>query len=242
MLNSVIIADCGTISNVINACTAFGTIGAVIVGIFGNRIRAWFEKPKLKIDFNFNAPNDTEEDEHSSSDQKHHKREYCIEVANRGKTIAKSCLLIMDKLYKQRRDGNEYVLEKNFFSAPLRWFGNASASSDIRKKMSSYVNWLSITENPDMRGDSNSSRKYQQSNVKISMELHFAGNCVDYSFSPGTYIFEIKTCADNVDPISQWLEIYWDPSCTWQELGNPQKFKIKTIGKKDFEERCGGAK
>ena len=241
MLNTVIIA-CSTTSNIINACTAIGTIGAVIVGIFGTRIRAWFEKPKLKIDFKFNAPNDTEEDEHSSSDQKHHKREYCIEVANSGKSIAKSCLLIMDELYKQRRDGNEYVLEKNFFSAPLRWFGNTSASSDIRKKMSSYVNWLSIIETPDMKGDSNSSKKHQQPNVKISMALHFANNRDDYSFSPGTYIFEIKTCADNVDPISRWVEIYWDPSCTWQELNNPRKFKIKTIDKKEFEKRCGGAK
>ena len=229
MLNPII-ADCNVTSNIINAFTAIGTIGAVIVGIFGNRIRAWFIKPKLEIDFRLDTPDKTEVAKDSSSDQKYHKREYCIKVSNNGKTIAKGCQLIIGELYKRRGDG-KYVLEKNFFSAPLQWFGNTSASLDIGKKMSSYVNWLSIDDAKDANGDNNSSGTNSTPN-SISVLLRFANNNNSYSLHPGTYAFEIKTCADNIDPISNRIEVFWDPSCTWGDLDDPQKFEIKTIDEK----------
>lgn len=229
------------LSVIANCFVAIGTIGAVIVGIFGNRIRAWFIKPKLEVDFRFNAPDNTEVDMPSSSDQKHHKREYYIKVLNNGRAIASNCQLVIDELYKQRRDGNEYVLEKNFFSAPLSWFNKANSLSNIGKGMSLYVNWLAINEFTDVNEDSNSMDTSSTSNL-ISVLLRFANNDNSYSLSPGTYVFEIKTCADNIDPIFNCVEIFLAPSCTWKELDSPQKFMIKTISKRDFVKRCGGKK
>ncbi len=230
------------LSVVANCFVAIGTIGAVIVGIFGSRIRAWILKPKLSIDLRLDNPEILFENNHSSSNRDaSQKKEYRIKILNSGKAVATNCQLLVDELYKQRSDGNSWDIGKNFFSASLSWIGHTEVASNIGQNMSSYVHLLTIKDRLDANEDMNSSNININSS-SISIVLSFANNNCTYTFLPGTYMFEIKTYADNISPHSHYLEIFLAPKCTWNDLDNPQKFKIRTVDKKYFRERCGGEK
>lgn len=221
---------------VTNCFVAIGTIGAVFVGIFGNSIRNFFIRPKIKVDFRFDDPIDKEENK-SNSFNKSHERKYCIKILNEGRAIATNCQLVIDELYKQRRDGNAWVCEKRFFSSSLLWLNNVSVLN-IGQNMSSYVQFLSIEDDLDKSDDRGNNIIPMQRDENVRMALCLANN--KCSLSSGTYILEVKTYADNIYPISNYFEIFLDPSCNWKNLNLQKCFKLTLLNKKEFEKRIGG--
>lgn len=233
----------GELSVIVNFFTAIGTIGAVIVGIFGEQIRARFIRPKISIDLRLDDPTDEKESNCNSSDQKsNRKRDYRIKILNKGRALATNCQLTIEELYKQRSDGNAWEREENFFSAPLPWYDktNANVLANIGQNRSSYVQFITIGDELDFNDDSVSNNEVPSLEC-ISVTLCFATRS-NYFFGPGTYIFEVKTCADNMTPLSNYLEVFLAPSCSWEDMKDGKNFKIKAIDKREFERRCGGRK
>ncbi len=229
------------LSIALDTLIAIGTIGAVVVGIFGVYIRSFFIKPKLtlEVDLKKNTTSDKETDVPSPEDsQSRNIRDYHIRVNNAGKATAKNCQASIDEVYEQREDGNSWELKKRLFSVPLLWL-NDSDSFHIRKGMSSYIRLLHVQEemNSNNSADSSNSNQTQSNPTSMSMIFCFSQKNISLSLMPGTYIFELKVYADDVSPVTEYIEVFWKKGCSWQHLDNKQCFNIRAISEQEFKSR-----
>ncbi len=231
------------LSVILDTLIAIGTIGAVVVGIFGVYIRSLFIRPKLtlEVDLKKNTVSDKETDIPSPGDsQSRNVRNYHIRVNNTGKATAKNCQASIDEVYEQREDGNSWELKKRLFSVPLLWLNN-NDSFHIRKRMSSYIRLLHVQEeiNSKDSADGSNSNLTQSTPTSMSMSFCFSQKNISLSLIPGTYIFELKVYADDVSPVTKYIEVFWKKGCSWQHLDNIHYFNIRAITEKEFKNRKG---
>lgn len=134
---------------------AVGTIGAVLVALFGEAIRRWHKRPRLEIEFENSPPCCATvqkelifDEEGKFTGKVRDRKSYHIRVRvrNIGRSVAKSCKgEFVEIMHKDKKSSRE-----DFYPVMLSWPESPTGYSDINPKESEYLALLTTYEDNDI--------------------------------------------------------------------------------------------
>lgn len=208
----------------VNAVLALITLCAVIVALFQERLKRFFNRAKLKIEI-IPSPPDCHQIQLTTTDGTSLKSLYLrLRITNIGSTAAENVEIIPVQVKKMRDDGS-WAIVGTFLPISLVWSHFAPATNVIRVPVGLFrhcdLGYL-VKKEP--------SQDAMLLVTSITQPNQVAGNQYPNIFLPGTYRFKLLLSGDNVVPISKELEIsfsQWDDNET---IMLQRRMKITEVG------------
>jgi hypothetical protein len=220
---------------------AVGTLAVAILAIFGQRVRSWFIRPKIKLAVAETSPfvERFEEEDTSVGGEKRTIYHVRIEVTNTGKEIARNCMILCNAVHRQRAGGAGFYELKQFVPKQFFWTSREQRL-DVVPKIPSYVNIAEISEpSPSVKGTGGAAILTQKECLQILVEAEGVKGRF-FRVENGKVILPAILYADNLPhPIKQFLEISWSGTCV--KDFSPSKFQVRLLDEKQGNALLGGA-
>jgi hypothetical protein len=212
---------------------AIGTIAAVIIALFNERIQRWLLRPKLRLSYWADTRCQyTESRGPQSGDPPHTRRCLRIEVLNQGKSNAVGVEVFARQLRSQESDGT-FSDEPTFVPANLLWASTDEMTQTITPKIPKYFNLCHII------GPQQDSLDEQLGSVvgTTKQDLYFdlGVHRQPLRATPGTYIVELVLGAGNVRATRWCIRVSYNG--TWPRDGVTWTRDILQIEIEELTER-----
>ena len=226
---------------VFNGLTAVGTVVVAILAVFGQRIRAWFVRPRLALAVGKTSPfvDRAETIDASASNSKRVSYAVRLQVINDGKETARNCKILCDSVYQEREKGSGFYLLRRFVPKEFFWTGSAQ-SKDVVPKLPSYVDIASIAEPVESASASVTSGTEQPKHA-LHILIEAEGTTGRYfCVGVGKFIYPLILYADNLPrPTKRYVEILWTGKAA-SDFGDAC-FDVRLLNEDEGYDLVGGA-
>jgi len=229
-----------TWSLVFTGVAAFGNFAIAILAIFGQQVRSWLTRLKIKSAVGEASPF-VERFEEEDTSAEHGKRTFYhirIEVTNMGREIARNCMILCNTVYRQRAGGAGFYELKKFVPKQFFWTSREQRL-DVAPKIPSYVNIAEISEpSPSVKGTGGVAAGLQSECLQILIEAEGVKGRF-FRVENGKVILPVILYADNLPrPIKQFVEICWNGACV--KDFSLDKFQVRMLDEKQGNALLGG--
>jgi hypothetical protein len=219
---------------------AVGTLAVAILAIFGQRVRSWIIRPRIRLSVGEGAPfvEKFEEEDASVAGGKRTIYHVRLEVANSGREIARNCTILCNTLHRQRAGGAGFYELKKFVPKQFFWTSREQRL-DVAPKIPSYVNIAEISEpSTSVKGTGGPAAAVQTECLQILIEAEGVKGRF-FRVENGKVVLPAILYADNLPrPIKHFVEISWNGTCV--KDFSPEKFQVRLIDEKQGESLIGG--
>lgn len=231
---------------IFNAMTAFGTLGAAILALFGDRIRSWLSRPVLNFRVDPKISPLVEQLELDDENSSGGKKKYCeirVEVANSGKDAARNCRARVNAIYKQKSTTNDFFPVKEFVPRYLYWAKKDTKSEeslDVLPKLPEYVVVGRLTEQETpITGGQQLSTVTRPTVFGLEVAVEPEGVKGRFCFiDEGKVVLPFLLYADNLRSYEQkYVEMFWDGKSI-DDFG-PEHFGVKLLSKSEGDAIIG---
>jgi hypothetical protein len=223
--------------------TAVGTIALAILAIFGHKIRAKFIRPQLELELKNSSPfrELIDEGESSDSSASHYYQEIRIKVINNGQESARNCKIIVDSIYLQRKNTNEFFKFKEFVPKEFYWLKSPKdKATDILPKIPTFALLAKIDETLNVGAQSQVKQNTLQTYSLYILVDAIGPKGQFISIDNGLVIFPIVIYAENISqPIKKFVEIFWDGDDP-NNLDD-SNFDVRLLSESDGKRKLGRA-
>ena len=225
------------LSYIFSGISALGTLILGVLAIFGNKIRAWFFRPKLDLELKNDLPFKEliRENEGSESDPERSYQELRLKVINNGHESGRNCKIFVDVIYMKRDSTSEFYKYKEFLPREFYWCSEPKKKTiDIFPKIPTYALIAQIKEKTKVSSQSSSqtSLSDESSNCLYLMVDSLGGEGSLIKFEKGVILFPLVLYSENISaPIKKFMKIFWDGS-ELSDLGAAH-FDMELLGEKD---------
>lgn len=205
--------------------TAIGTMGAVLVALFWNPIRKWWNRPQINISIANEEPFVeivSKDSINSSSVDKNMVIRVCI--TNKGKYTADYAALNVDE-YLKKRDADSGYVRKVFTPKQFKDCNNAKLSV-IAPHLKYYVDIASVQK---FQGMSSANEKGES---KQFYKLFLLGDGKSLQLGKGDFIIPLKFYSSRSGVSVAYLKILWDND---DFVINKDCFDVRMISEQEYK-------
>jgi len=225
-----------TLDIILNVIIALGSIGVMLLAVYGQNIRRWLFKPSIEVVFKPEKPfieqiKSTSESQNGATTERTCIR---IKVVNTGKETAFGCTAITDCIYEQDATHEKYIKLDDFVSLAYNWTPEYKSNSDrdsgvyLLQKVVTYINIAEISVDPAPK---NQNAGYgTQKSLKLNLENNDM-NGKYYPVNKKNILFPVKLFANNMKTIVVYVKIIChDPN---SDITNEANFNCTVISESD---------
>lgn len=217
----------------IQALVAIGTVAVAIMAIYGDAIKEFIFRPKIRIETGSQTPFVEKIALTSAGQASGEIVKIRIKIINYGGSIGRSCVALIEKIFKKRTDNQTFHTIKSIAPANLLWL-SGNPKYDLRSSMPSYVEIARIekvevaSENPS----SDITARPTTPQFELFVSVQEAGQRGVYvKLGKGTFAIPVVVNPENSSrPLSVFIEIFWDGSRIADYL-DESHFYIKLLEK-----------
>lgn len=205
--------------------TAIGTLGAVLVALFWNPIRKWWNRPQINISIANEEPFVeivSKDSINSSSVDKNMVIRVCI--TNKGKYSADYAALNVDE-YLKKRDADSGYVRKVFTPKQFKDCNNAKLSV-IAPHLKYYVDIASVQK---FQGMASANEKGES---KQFYKLFLLGDGKSLQLGKGDFIIPLKFYSSRSGVSVAYLKILWDND---DFVINKDCFDVRMISEQEYK-------
>lgn len=205
--------------------TAIGTLGAVLVALFWNPIRKWWNRPQINISIANEEPFVeivSKDSINSSSVDKNMVIRVCI--TNKGKYTADYAALNVDE-YLKKRDADSGYVRKVFTPKQFKDCNNAKLSV-IAPHLKYYVDIASVQK---FQGMASANEKGES---KQFYKLFLLGDGKSLQLGKGDFIIPLKFYSSRSGVSVEYLKILWDND---DFVINKDCFDVRMISEQEYK-------
>jgi hypothetical protein len=205
--------------------TAIGTLGAVLVALFWNPIRKWWNRPQINITIANEEPFVeivSKDSINSSSVDKNMVIRVCI--TNKGKYSADYAALNVDE-YLKKRDADSGYVRKVFTPKQFKDCNNAKLSV-IAPHLKYYVDIASVQK---FQGMASANEKGES---KQFYKLFLLGDGKSLQLGKGDFIIPLKFYSSRSGVSVAYLKILWDND---DFVINKDCFDVRMISEQEYK-------
>lgn len=205
--------------------TAIGTMGAVLVALFWNPIRKWWNRPQINISIANEEPFVeivSKDSINSSSVDKDMVIRVCI--TNKGKYTADYAALNVDE-YLKKRDADSGYVRKVFTPKQFKDCNNAKLSV-IAPHLKYYVDIASVQK---FQGMASANEKGES---KQFYKLFLLGDGKSLQLGKGDFIIPLKFYSSRSGVYVAYLKILWDND---DFVINKDCFDVRMISEQEYK-------
>lgn len=205
--------------------TAIGTLGAVLVALFWNPIRKWWNRPQINISIANEEPFVeivSKDSINSSSVDKNMVIRVCI--TNKGKYTADYAALNVDE-YLKKRDADSGYVRKVFTPKQFKDCNNAKLSM-IAPHLKYYVDIASVQK---FQGMASANEKGES---KQFYKLFLLGDGKSLQLGKGDFIIPLKFYSSRSGVSVAYLKILWDND---DFVINKDCFDVRMISEQEYK-------
>lgn len=205
--------------------TAIGTLGAVLVALFWNPIRKWWNRPQINISIANEEPFVeivSKDSINSSSVDKNMVIRVCI--TNKGKYTADYAALNVDE-YLKKRDADSGYVRKVFTPKQFKDCNNAKLSV-IAPYLKYYVDIASVQK---FQGMASANEKGES---KQFYKLFLLGDGKSLQLGKGDFIIPLKFYSSRSGVSVAYLKILWDND---DFVINKDCFDVRMISEQEYK-------
>lgn len=205
--------------------TAIGTMGAVLVALFWNPIRKWWNRPQINISIANEEPFVeiiSKDSINSSSVDKNMVIRVCI--TNKGKYTADYAALNVDE-YLKKRDADSGYVRKVFTPKQFKDCNNAKLSV-IAPHLKYYVDIASVQK---FQGMASANEKGES---KQFYKLFLLGDGKSLQLGKGDFIIPLKFYSSRSGVSVAYLKILWDND---DFVINKDCFDVRMISEQEYK-------
>jgi hypothetical protein len=205
--------------------TAIGTMGAVLVALFWNPIRKWWNRPQINISIANEEPFVeivSKDSINSSSVDKNMVIRVCI--TNKGKYTADYAALNVDE-YLKKRDADSGYVRKVFTPKQFKDCNNAKLSV-IAPHLKYYVDIASVQK---FQGMASANEKGES---KQFYKLFLLGDGKSLQLGRGDFIIPLKFYSSRSGVSVAYLKILWDND---DFVINKDCFDVRMISEQEYK-------
>ena len=222
--------------------TAIGTIAIAILAIFGNRIRSWIIRPRIKLAVGEASPfiERIEKDDSSTEDGKNVSYKIRLEIQNIGREVARNSSVLCNTVHRQRDVGSGFYELKKFVPKQFFWT-TRDQRLDVTPKIPSYLSIAEISEpTQSVSGNDQNLTVSQERCLQIRIEAEGVKGRF-YRVKNGKILFPAIFYTDNLPkPIMHYIEICWNGTSV--DSFSAENFQIQLLSEKAGKELLGGGK
>lgn len=220
---------------VFDGLNALGSLVIACLALFGDRIRGWLVRPRIRIECGTGGPFVEQTTETNSSDEAIEKLVVRLRLTNTGRSSAKYCRVLVHDIYKKRGDGSVYI-KSDLLPTDIIW--PTERPQDILRDVPYYLNLAEVREDErvgtvDAQGNGKSGRACLYICVEsagVKGAFHRIGK--------GTVIVPIRVYAENLKKSKlEYIEVYWSGS----DIGSKSQsnFGCRIINEQEFKRLIG---
>ncbi len=222
---------------IIQGLTAVGTILLALIAVYGERVKRWLFKPKLKIIVSGDKPYISTIKDSSATSVAASVTRIRIKALNEGTSAARSFTGLVESVFCKRPQSETFYKSKSLPPTPLPW-NDEEKDFSLTPRIPFYLEIARIEKNlPSSIDGSSNTLTSSEYSLYLSVEEEEQKGAYIH-LGKGTFIVPITFYSDNIKiPIKMYFEIFWDgidPSCT--EISN---FYIKEISTYDVKRKVG---
>jgi len=221
-------------SLIISSVAAIGTLLLAVIAIFGSWIRRLLVRPKLKPLIGSNKPfieqvKETDPNESSETVLK----KIHLKITNKGKQTALNSQILIEKIFKKRKENQTYFLFKSFIPTNFLW-EDENKSKPITTSISHYIEIARIQKYVEYSKDEKTEGTTKiRDYYRLWLSIETTSKGVYFLLGKGTFLLPIIVYSDNIStPITTYVEIFWNGD-KLDEM-NESNFYIKQISRKDL--------
>lgn len=201
-------------SDWIRAVAAVGTWAAVVVALFGEFIRRWLKRPRLRVVVENEAPRclmSTLGNPQTGPSPGSPRLAYYLRlwVENEGKSPAEEVEVVANRLFQKRAD-DTFEEVRSFHPMNLMWaYIGKPFAPRIAPGMGRHCD-LGRVVDPAIRGQTGPNTNLPQvpSHLPIlDLAVEARVNSLPHLLAPGTYRLQLVVAASNAKPVSQTVAI-----------------------------------
>lgn len=204
--------------------TAIGTIGAVFVALFHKPFVSWFNRPKIKMEYEAKTPCLDVVEEASTSSNKDKRIVIRVRLRNEGAYTADYSVVNVDEYYEKRVKGSAYV--KKAFTPKLIKDCNGAKLSTVAPHLSYYLDVAAIQK---FKGMSSFDEKGVS---KQFYKLYLLGDGKTQQLGRGTFILPIKFYSSRTNMKIAYMQISWESD---EFSIEKEHFEVKLLTEKQFD-------
>jgi len=221
---------------------AVGTLAVAVLAIFGQRVRSWVIRPRIKLAVGEASPfvEKFDEEDAFATNKKRTVFHIRIEVTNSGREIARNCMILCNSVHRQRAGGAGFYELKKFVPKQFFWT-TREQRLDVAPNIPSYVNIAEISEpSPTVKGTDTGTTVERNDCLQILIEAEGVKGRY-FRVENGKVILPAILYADNLPrPTKYFVEICWNGICV--NDFSPDKFQVRLLDDAQGNNQLGGAK
>ncbi|MBI5622187.1 MAG: hypothetical protein HY924_00265 [Elusimicrobia bacterium] len=200
--------------NVATWIGSIATLAAVIIALFLQEIRSFWDKPKLDATIRLQPPDchKTTLRRLDGSDETFPAYYMRIWVSNSGSQMAEKAQVFFAGLTRQQDDGSYRAVE-TFLPMNLLWAHARCVYMDIAPDMGKHCDLGHIDIPSAHAGPAD--RLYGKPQAHLFLDLEVLANQGGFIIPPGKYRLEIKVAANNATPVTRTFEM--DLTGSWHD-------------------------
>ena len=182
-----------------NWFVAIGTLLLAVIAVFQDKIRAFFQSPKLHCEIDLKPP-DCHRTVMTGANLSFFAFYYLFKIWNKGNISAKNVEVIISNVSK--KEGNEFRIVDGFLPDNLKWslIGPKIYCDYISPGTFKYCNLGHILDpkfKAKPQGEDNTSLPVDTKEAIFCFDVNFRSNRFSYLVAPGTYMFTITMGCEN---------------------------------------------